>query len=229
MAFRKKWNPLVKLPADLLVISECESESKFVGAQRVPGLQDFLWVGTNENKGIGILSFNNYRIEICSFYNPEFKYVVPVNAQKGEEGFLVFAIWAMPHETSKTKGYVGQVWRSINYYSDKLNNRTILTGDFNSNSIWDKMRKVGNHSDVENFLAARNIFSLYHKQTRELSGEESSATFFLHRKKEKPYHIDYCFLSEELINAQTKIKVGDFEDWIELSDHVPIMIENIGH
>ena len=43
----------------------------------------------------------------------------------------------------------------------------------------------------------------------------------------KPYHLDYCFASENLIRSNTKIAIGKYDDWIKLSDHMPVVIENL--
>ena len=53
----------------------------------------------------------------------------------------LFGIWAMPYKSSRAKSYVGQIWRAIHYYSNCLDDDSILIGDFNSNAIWDKKRK----------------------------------------------------------------------------------------
>jgi len=39
---------------------------------------------------------------------------------------------------------------------------------------------------------------------------------------DKPYHIDYVYASEGIV---TDLKILDAEDWIEVSDHVPIVFE----
>ena len=58
-------------------------------------------------------------------------------------------------------------------------------------------------------LSEIGIESLYHKFTNEVQGEETKPTFYLQRKIEKPYHIDFCFapkrLSDKLINLGSLI------------------------
>jgi len=46
----------------------------------------------------------------------------------------------------------------------------------------------------------------------------------MYRHKNKPYHIDYCFASAELMSGQQTVEVGDYDEWIGLSDHVPVII-----
>lgn len=69
------------------------------------------------------------------------------------------------------------------------------------------------------------IRSLYHEYFSENQGEEKSPTFYLQRNVLKKYHIDYVFASKELIATPIELKVGNCEEWLEWSDHMPIEIE----
>ena len=69
------------------------------------------------------------------------------------------------------------------------------------------------------------IESLYHNYRNEKQGEESQPTFFLHRKIEKPYHIDYIFGCLFFQNRVKKIEVGPIKQWLSVSDHLPIICE----
>ena len=55
-----------------------------------------------------------------------------------------------------------------------------------------------------------------------IQGHESEPTFYMYRSKKKPYHIDYCFYNKENIK---NLDIGKFEDWINLSDHMPIVLD----
>lgn len=103
-------------------------------------------------------------------------------------------------------------------------NPTILIGDFNSNVIWDyKKHKLGNHSLVVKELEDKGIFSTYHSHHNQLQGKEQHATFYMHRHKNKPYHIDYCFASADMIEHLKSVEIGDYDYWIKYSDHVPLI------
>jgi len=227
MAFRKKWPAILKYNPDILVLQECEHPSKYKPAQKILNYNQFLWYGENENKGVGILAFNDYQIKFDRNHNKDFKYILPVKVTRNDstEKYNLFAIWAMPIKNSPSKSYCFQIWEAIHFYKRRLNNNSILIGDFNSNSIWDHKKKVGNHVQIVDFLLAKNIVSIYHQQEKELHGEELQPTLFLLKNKQKPYHIDYCFVSNNLISRQTKLEVGRYEDWIKLSDHMPVIVE----
>ena len=83
----------------------------------------------------------------------------------------------------------------------------ILAGDFNSNSIWDKPRRVYNHTNLVELLKTKNILSTYHHFHNQAPGKERDNTLFMHRKVDRPYHIDYCFASRNLINKLKNVEI----------------------
>jgi endonuclease/exonuclease/phosphatase family metal-dependent hydrolase len=46
----------------------------------------------------------------------------------------------------------------------------------------------------------------------------------MYRKEQRPYHIDYIFQSEDLVSEST-IKIGEPNEWLEFSDHMPVICE----
>jgi len=224
-AFRKKNENIFSYNPDILIISECENENKLKFGKLTPKPSDFFWYGDNENKGIGIFSYSNYRFELMREFNPKFRYIIPLKVTNDKQSFLLFGIWAMGNKENHEARYIGQIWLAINYYTELFKNETILVGDFNSNKIWDYKERVGNHTDVVKFLEKKNIESLYHLKNQEEQGKENIATFYMYRKLEKPYHIDYCFASEQITKNGYDFSILNTNDWIKFSDHIPIKIE----
>jgi endonuclease/exonuclease/phosphatase family metal-dependent hydrolase len=70
-----------------------------------------------------------------------------------------------------------------------------------------------------------DIESAYHYHFKEDFGNEKNHTFFMHKKKEKPYHTDYIFLKKNTIENLKEFSVGKHDGWIKYSDHVPLLIE----
>jgi exodeoxyribonuclease III len=148
---------------------------------------------------------------------------------KEEFEYIIFAIWANNKE-DKDGQYVEQVWKAINHYEKLLNiERVVFIGDFNSNTIWDRPKRKGNHSDVVQKLASHKIESLYHRKFGQVQGKEQHPTFLLQKNRTKPYHIDYCLASEYLIERTKSFEIGQFEEWIDHSDHVPLEVEFENH
>src|SRR5690606_21910920 len=128
-------------------------------------------------------------IELLPVYNSEFRYILPFCVTGHGDTFTLFAIWAMNNKENYQGRYIGQVWAAINYYTTLLKSPAILVGDFNSNKIWDRKGRTGNHSDVVQKLTDNNINSVYHQYFSAEQGKEKHPTFFLHRQQNKPYHI----------------------------------------
>lgn len=226
MAFRKKASKILELNPDLIVLQECEHKSKLLKALPDLKYNQIIWHGRNEHKGVCVISFNDWEIELKSHHNEDIDYFLPLRL-KGTREIDLYAIWAMPYKGSTLKSYVGRVWAGIHHYRDQLNDDAILIGDYNSNAIWDKGRSVGKHTDVVAFLKEKNIVSFYHKRKRATPGKEKDATFYMYKKLDKPYHIDYCFATESLLTRKVKLKIGDPAKWMILSDHMPLIIDKI--
>ncbi len=236
-ALRRKTEEIDFLDADILIIQECEDPSQSTEQYRV-WAGNYLWVGTSKNKGIGIFPKNKNVIKALN-WNGQFKIEGLFTKSPSltwttsdlnlflpfviNEEIIVLAVWTKGND-SQIFGYMGQFWKYLQIHRNDLKSeKTIIIGDFNSNAVWDKGDRWWNHSDVIAELKAIGISSLYHKQFNERQGEESSPTFYLHRRVEKPYHIDYAFLSSDLIN-KSKLSVGKRNDWIGVSDHMPLSI-----
>jgi len=228
-AFRRKAAEIARFAPDLAVIQECEPLDKLKFPANVPLPTAQLWFGDSEAgrpsaKGIGIFSYTDAKLKVARNYNPAIRYCVPIRVS-GAVNFNLIAVWAMNHKDRKLS-YVGQVHLALNAYAKFIRRaETVLTGDFNSNAIWDGERLHGSHSDVVGKLAARRIVSLYHAHFGEAHGAESRNTFFLQRNQAKGYHLDYCFVPQSWLPQLKSLAVGTYEDWITRSDHCPLFAE----
>jgi exodeoxyribonuclease-3 len=223
MAFRKKVQCILQELPDILIVPECENQERLVFEKDIKLANDFFWYGNNPNKGIGVFSFGDLKIRLLDIHNPDFKYVIPLSIFNEKINLTVFAIWTQKPE--KHDCYTEQVWNAVHFYSKLLDNENvILAGDFNSNSIWDKPNRIYNHTNLVDYLMSKNIFSTYHYFHKEKHGQEKKPTLFMHRKIVKPYHIDFCFASSNLIDKLINVEIGTFEKWTMYSDHNPLIV-----
>ena len=224
MAFRRKANLLLAHKPDIVIIPECEHPDKLKFESSITEPSDVFWFGSNQNKGLGVFSYSNYKFKLVNSHKPDYRTILPLIAANKKFEFTLFAIWAN-NPQDRGYQYIGQVWKAINFYSDLLNRkRTILVGDFNSNTIWDKPRREGNHSTVVEHLEKKEIYSLYHKYFKQTQGKEKHPTLYMYRHKNKPYHIDYCFASNDIAENLKSVKVGDYDFWMQHSDHAPVIV-----
>jgi exodeoxyribonuclease-3 len=224
MAFRRKAGFILSHKPDILIVPECEHPDKFHLQPDVPIPTSMLWFGHNRNKGLGIFSYAGFTLKLLRNYKPELKMIIPIHVTGNDADFTLYAIWAN-NPNDPDGQYVEQVWKAIHYYDKKISNtQTVLIGDFNSNTIWDKKYRVGNHSNVVKRLEEKGIFSCYHLHHKQIQGKEEHPTFYLYKHKDKPYHLDYCFASTDMIDKIQSVEVGDYEYWKKHSDHVPVIV-----
>ena len=224
MAYRKKAPFILSQQPDIVIVPECEHPDKLTFKPGTVLPNDILWSGNNINKGLGVFSYSNYKFSLHTSYNPEFKNILPITVTGGKIDFILFAIWAN-NPADKGFQYIGQVWKALSHYNDLLKSKkTILAGDFNSNTIWDKPRREGNHSTVVALLESKKIYSTYHRFFNQPQGREKHNTLFMYRHSDKAYHIDYCFASAYFIEKIADVKVGTHKKWAELSDHTPLTV-----
>ena len=234
---RNKTEALDTLKADVYVIQECEnpalSTSKF---QEWAG--DYLWVGTSKHKGLGIFPKKGNTVQACQWHGT-FSHAGVINSSPSSscttddlklflpfilnDKYQVLGVWTKA-EGSKVFRYIGQLWKYLQIHRDQLKrSNTVLLGDFNSNRIWDKPDRWWNHSDVVEELNAIGLSSVYHQKTLEEQGQEATPTFFLQRNLEKSYHIDYVFVSEDLMGCSS-VEIGNQDPWLSVSDHMPLTL-----
>lgn len=224
MAFRKKAVHILEHKPDIVIIPECECPDNLKFGDDIPKPADILWFGENRHKGLGIFSYSGFRFKRLRNYNPELKMIIPISVTGNGQKFSLFAIWAN-NPTDPDGQYVEQVWKAIQHYNRQLSGeKTILMGDFNSNTIWDRKYRVGNHSHVVDRLKKKGISSCYHFHYKQEQGKEEHPTFYLYRNKDKPYHLDYCFVSADLAGKVQSVEIGDYDSWIKYSDHVPVIV-----
>ena len=224
MVFRKKAAFILQYDPDIVIVPECENPERLLFADDIKVPNDMVWFGENQNKGLGVFSYSHYRFKLLECHNTSFKNILPIAVTGGKTDFLLFAIWAN-NPADKEGAYVTQIWKAIHYYDQLLSgSKTILIGDFNSNTIWDKPRREGNHSTVVKKLESKNIFSTYHVFYQQEQGKEKHPTLYMYRHEDKPYHIDYCFASADFMNTLENVEVGNYPDWTKHSDHKPLIV-----
>ena len=92
MAFRKKKERVLRYDPDVVVIQECENPYK---RGEWAEFSDWVWIGENEHKGLGVFSRNGITIESANIEESTCRYVLPVTLN-GERSLL--AVWAMNDE-----------------------------------------------------------------------------------------------------------------------------------
>lgn len=226
MAFRKKYERILPYEPDLLIVPECEHPDKF----KNKFYDDVLWIGENKNKGLAVFSFNDFEIAVHESYCEKYRYILPVKVLNNREINLnLIAVWSQNNKEDPKRRYIGEIWQSLNYYKNLFGSPTIVAGDFNWNVIWDgehlKFPLLGTLTDVVKFLNRFEISSIYHTLKQVKFGAEKDPTLYFRKNRQTSYHIDYIFVPLGFINCKKPVSLGKYEDWISLSDHMPLIAE----
>lgn len=237
-ALRKKTDAIDYLDADVLVVQECEDPARSTSGYK-EWAGSYLWTGKSKNKGIGVFVRKGHVLTLLE-WDGEFRINGLVSDSpslhwrtsdlelflpcKINNEITLLAVWTK-NASSPNFGYMGQFWKFLQIHRNDLHkDKVVVLGDFNSNVKWDEADRWWSHSDVVAELNDIGINSLYHHQYDEHQGSEKMPTFYLHRNESKPYHIDYAFLSNDLL-CNSRLIVGKIEQWLEVSDHMPLKIE----
>ena len=234
-AFRKKYDFLNNFDWDIAVIQECENPAENKEFQKImercDSLKYFQWIGENKNKGLAVFSrsfpieidkrFSKVSSEFCNYGDSshELRYFLPLKIN----GFTIIGCWCHTGDDYIFR-YIGQLWKYLLLNSDLIDSNTIFVGDFNANKIWDYEHAWWSFSTVNKILNQKGLYSYYHLATKEDFGKEKQPTFFLHRDKEKSYHIDYVYGNPDFLKEITILKIPKNDEKV-LSDHLPIYCE----
>ena len=214
LKLKSKYEYIESLESDILIIQECEK----LAHDYFPNFQ-FFWIGQNENKGLGVL-VKDKSSKISECHNSNYVYFLPIETDQ----MNILAVWAYNHRAIKYGAqFDGSTLNAIEYYKDWLSSKDIgiVAGDFNNSIIWDKKNNEY-FTDTNKKLNSLQFNSSYHEYTQDKFGEESDATFYHTKNRNKTYHIDYIFTKNT--NIQSCI-VGNYDNWIKYSDHCPISIK----
>lgn len=210
--FREKFQDIITLEADIYVIQECENPKQSNCINYKQFASNFLWVGENKNKGLGVFAKDEIKLKENDWQKFCLRNFLSV---KVNNCFDLVAVWAC-------NPYIEEYYVYQNINISNYNKNTIIIGDFNSNAIWDKKHGSRTHSTVVHQLNEIGILSVYHYLNNEKQGEESKPTFYMYRHPDKSYHIDHCYTS--LRNIKDYHIMCD-TNWLKKSDHMPILFE----
>ena len=119
-AFRKKYQEIDKINADVIIIQECENPIESKNKEFIEWAENYLWIGDSKNKGIGVFAKKEIKLEKLNWSNlykdNEVKYFLPFRIN---DKYNVLAVWAHQNN-SPNFGYIGQIWKYIQINKIKI-------------------------------------------------------------------------------------------------------------
>jgi len=214
LTLRKKLDRLLGLNPDVAVVQECERDLS------VPEGYHYNWVGENPRKGLGVLVKDD-TATVHPSWRDEWTYFLPL--ELGSSELKILATWAFNHRADRVgSARVGNPISVIEELDGWLSQgRSLMVGDFNNSVVWDRKGKADNFAAIDAALNQHGLASAYHQLTGEGFGQESRPTFLHQKNPTKSYHIDYCYVHHSL--GVRDVRVLPFDDWKDLSDHVPVV------
>jgi hypothetical protein len=214
-AYAAKVPLLAPLGADVAVVPEC--------ARPLAESETCLWFGDNPRQGLAVTASNGYRLSRLPAKARIPKYVVPVQVT-GPESFTLLAVWSKANQRYR---YVTAVIKALQRYRALFTGSPVVVmGDLNTNLFWDSHHPAGeNHSALMDLMEDLGLVSAYHHFFGEAQGCETRPTCYLLWKRERPYHLDYCFVPRSWASRIRRVDVGSYEEWQRHSDHRPLLVE----
>lgn len=213
-ALRKKYKYINELDVDVFVIQECENPAECLDKQYLEFAKNYLWVGYNKHKGLGIFGNKDIILSRINWNAYCLRHFISVRINNK---YNLLGVW------TNHPIYIEEYYIYQNININNFDKNTIIIGDFNSNAIWNKHHKQRNHSKVVEELEKIGLKSVYHYIFNEQQGKETHGTFYMHKDINKQYHIDHCFANIKLVK---NYEILD-KRYLKYSDHVPILVDLI--
>ena len=197
---------LDELRADILVLTEASPPRK-------PSA-NICWFGDGRY-GVAIVAQPPYRIEQIEHSAVPCVYPVRIS---GPQTFTLFGVWTWQAPTYK-KALVN----GLDAYTH-LPKPWVIAGDFNGNVGFDRPRAKTKWRDCFSRLEAEGLVSAFHAHTATDHGAELVPTHYFLTHRDRPFHIDYCFIPETWVSQLEDVTIAPFEEYSSLSDHRPVSL-----
>ncbi len=226
MRLHDKVGRLRALRPDVAIVPECACPEVLL--RRAPDLEarDFAWDGAIPRKGLAVLAFGPFGLEIDRAHRPRSGTTLPVRVT-GPVSFRLVAVWDLP-------GWGHRPWGpppeplpdGLERLSGFLASPpAIVAGDFNKSLLARRSDRRAVPSRLALRLTSLGFSSAYHLARGVEHGGEAEPTFFLHRRLPGRHHADHVFLDTATSSGLRRVEVGAGRRWVPSSDHVPVVVE----
>jgi len=199
---------LATLDADVAVLSEAPRPAKSAGER------DMLWFGDG-TLGVAVIARPPYRVRALPQAGVPCVYPVRIT---GPRRFTILAVWTWP-----APSYRQALENGLDAYAH-LPGPVVVAGDFNGNVRFDRPRRRRKWADCFARLESAGMVSAYHAFSGAVHGEEPDATHYFLTHRDRPFHLDYCYIPKRWMRRVRSVRVAPYEEFAALSDHRPITV-----
>jgi hypothetical protein len=225
MALDRKFERLLSLRPDVAIIQECASPERLAAKGRPLACTAFKWIGFNEDKGLGILTFGDLIVCRHRAYADAFALYLPA-VISGRWRFHVLGVWtADPRKVPP--GATNDPVRAIGFYRSFIDEAsTIVAGDFNRlpQQMTARAKGAGGPSAVE-LLTNAGLANADYVMSDATGQPALRRTHYHQRHFARGFVVDYLYIPASFGAHLSAFEVGDPHDWLGLSDHVPLVAE----
>ncbi len=225
MALRHKFDRLLSLRPDVAVIQECARPAETGAAGWRPDCSDHDWIGFNANKGLGIFTFGAWQLQRHASYSEAFSLYLPVEVS-GHWRFNLLGVW-MADSRRISAGATNDPALAIGYYQPFLAAApSAVAGDFNRLPQQMSRRPAGPPGkSVTELLAQAGLANADYLMSDAAGQEALRRTHYHQRHFARGFVMDYIFVPATAGSSLTAFEVCDPHDWIQWSDHMPLVAE----
>lgn len=197
MAAHRKLAELLSLRPDVVILPECAAPDVPAAAPLYAAASSHSWTGTHRTKGIAVLGFGQYVVEVVSSSPATGFHALPVRV-RGPTSFNLLGLWT---QGQGFRAYVESAEAALRDHEGFLRDGSVVVaGDFNSNARFGPITH-GGHMHLVQRLEDMGLLSPYPSSCGEAQGAESRPTFFQNRHRQEPYHLDYVFVPKAWASA----------------------------
>lgn len=217
--FRKKAKYIAAWRPDVLVVQEekHDDSGELSGATQ-PTFRDWMAVPP-PGGGIGVYSYTDTKLTRVTSDEPSDGFH-RYEAQHGDLRFQMAAVWVFYAKEKETR-YM-QLHAGLRRHREWMRQApTVVMGDFNINASfnakpWDELMEL---------IEPLGLVSVYHRHFGEEYGEETQPTHVWEWSEDATFHTDYIFVPEAWAGHITKVEVGEYSYWHNLSGHMPVIVD----
>jgi endonuclease/exonuclease/phosphatase family metal-dependent hydrolase len=220
-AFHSKAERIARLRPDVLAMQEVEPPDGHLGFEggSQPAKRDRMGDPGYPRASTGMFSYTGTILHAVDRADP-MDCFRRYEAYRGDLIFQMIAVWTADTDSRQTAFL--QAHQGIRRHRNWIKQRpTVILGNFNANASYS-----GTHWDeLMDLVRPLELVSAYHRHFDEAFGFETRNTYFYRGNRSPGFHIDYCFLPGAWASQIGDVQVGSFEDWQDVSDHVPLIVD----